>query len=129
MRILRSSTFYESFCNALRHHTRAVAVKNKLTNNCAYPNQSAGDVRNITRFWHPRTGITAFLLHLSRTTELVALNAIPQHDPHPDFQLASHRCSRFPETFLDEFAAVKLFQLRIPAYRMDRCFTPEKSQQ
>jgi hypothetical protein len=31
----------------------------------------AGDFRNITRSWHPRTGITTVLLHLSTTTELV----------------------------------------------------------
>jgi hypothetical protein len=38
--------------------------------------------RTIPRFWHPRTGITAVLLLLSATTELVVLNLIPQHDPH-----------------------------------------------
>src|SRR5215471_5380578 len=70
-----------------------------------------------------------FLLPLSTTTELVVLNPIPQHDPHPDSQLASHGRSRFPKTFLDQFAAVKLFQLRIPPYRMDHGFTPEKAQQ
>jgi hypothetical protein len=36
-------------------------------------------VRTIPRFWHPRTGITAFLLHLPTTAELVVLNLIPQH--------------------------------------------------
>jgi len=39
--------------------------------------------RTIPRFWHPRTGVTAFLLLLSTTTELVVLNLIPQHDPQP----------------------------------------------
>src|ERR1700722_17683356 len=73
--------------------------------------------------------MTTALLHLSTTTELVVLNPIPQHDPHPDSQLASHCGSRFSQTFLDQFATVKMFQLRIPAYRMDHCFTPEKSQQ
>ena len=47
--------------------------------------------RTIGRFWHPRTGITAFLLLLSATTELGVLNLIPQHDPQPDPQLARHR--------------------------------------
>jgi hypothetical protein len=51
--------------------------------------------------WHPRTGITTFLLYLSTSTELVVFNPISLHDPHPDPQLASHRCSRFPETLLD----------------------------
>jgi hypothetical protein len=59
----------------------------------------------------------------------VVLNPIPQHDPHPDSQLASHRGSRLSETSLDQFAAVKMFQLWIPAYRIDRCFTSQKSQQ
>jgi hypothetical protein len=45
--------------------------------------------------------ISAFLLHLSTTTELVVLNLIPQHDPHPDSQLASYGHSGFPQTFLD----------------------------
>src|SRR6266436_7306975 len=47
-------------------------------------------VRTIPRFWHPRTGFTAFLLLLSTTTELVVLNLIPQHDPQSDPELASH---------------------------------------
>jgi hypothetical protein len=37
--------------------------------------------RTIPRFWHPRTGVTAFLLLLSTTTELVVLNLVQQHDP------------------------------------------------
>jgi hypothetical protein len=37
--------------------------------------------RTIRRFWHPRTGLPAFLLLLSATTELLVLNLIPQHDP------------------------------------------------
>ena len=49
-------------------------------------------VRTIRRFWHSRTGITAFLLLLSTTTELVVINLVPQHDPQPDPS---------PETFLD----------------------------
>jgi hypothetical protein len=81
------------------------------------------------RCWHPRTGITTFRLHLPTTTELVVRDAIPQHDPHPDSQLARHGCSRLSETFLDQFAAVKLFQLCSPANRMDGRFTPEESQQ
>jgi hypothetical protein len=31
-----------------------------------------------SHFWHPCTGIAAFLLLLSTTTELVVLNLIPQ---------------------------------------------------
>src|SRR6266436_4924629 len=37
-------------------------------------------VRTIPRFWHPRTGFTAFLLLLSATTELVIINLVPQHE-------------------------------------------------
>jgi hypothetical protein len=72
-------------------------------------------LRTIRRFWHPRTGINAFLLFLSTTTELVVLKLIPQHDPQPDSELESHGHARLPESFLDYFAAVKAFQLRIPA--------------
>jgi hypothetical protein len=57
--------------------------------------------RTIARFWHPRTGFTALLLLLSTTTELVVLKLIPQHDPQPDPELASHGHARLPETFLD----------------------------
>jgi hypothetical protein len=56
--------------------------------------------RTIPRFWHPRTGVTAFLLLLSTTTELVIINFIPQHDPQPDPEFASHRHTRLPQTFL-----------------------------
>src|SRR5271170_3357663 len=80
-------------------------------------------------YWHPRTGLTTYLLHLPTTAELVVPNPIPQHDPHSNSQLASHRRSRLPQTFLDQFTAVKLFQLWIPAYCMDDGFTPEKAQQ
>ena len=33
----------------------------------------------MRRVWHPRTGITVFLLHLSTTTELFIVNLVPQH--------------------------------------------------
>src|SRR6266436_5006354 len=79
--------------------------------------------------WHPRTGFTAFLLHLSATTELVVINLIPQHDPQPDPEFASHSDTRFSHAFLDQFAAVETLQLRIPAYRVHRRLTPEKPQQ
>jgi hypothetical protein len=82
-------------------------------------------VRTIARCWHPRTGITAFLL-LSTTTELVVLNLIPQHDPQPDPQLASHGHARFPHTLLHQFAAVESLQLRCG---MRSRLTPEKPQQ
>src|SRR5580704_5187734 len=85
--------------------------------------------RTIPRFWHPRTGITAFLLLLSTTTELVVLNLIPQHDPQSDSQLASDGHTRLPQAFLYQFAAVKTLQLRILACGMRPRFTPEKPQQ
>ncbi len=56
---------------------------------------------NPAQIWYPRPGITTFLLHLAKTTELVVLNLIPQHDPYPDSQLAGHGCLRFFGTFLD----------------------------
>src|SRR5258708_37911899 len=79
--------------------------------------------------WHPRTGFTAFLLHLSATTELVVINLIPQHDPQPDPEFASHSDTRFSQAFLDQFAAVETLQLRISAYRVHCPLTPEKPQQ
>ena len=85
--------------------------------------------RTIRRFWHSRTGITAAVLLLSTTTELVVLNLIPQHDPQPDPQLASHGHTRFPQTLLHQFAAVESLQLRILAGGMRSRLTPEKPQQ
>src|SRR5260370_14557515 len=70
--------------------------------------------RTIPRFWHSRTGITAFLLLLSTTTELVVLNLIPQHDPQPDPQRACHRHARFPQTLLHQFAAWDSLRIRKP---------------
>src|SRR5258707_2290724 len=84
--------------------------------------------RTIPRFWHSRTGITAFLLLLSTTTELVVLNLIPQHDPQPDPQLACHGHARFPQTLLHQFAAVESLQLRILAGGVRSRLTPEKPQ-
>src|SRR5580692_11877864 len=83
--------------------------------------------RTIPRFWHPRTGVTAFLLLLSTTTELGILNLIPQHDPQPDSELASHGHTRLPQTLLHQFAAVKTLQLWILACRMRPRLTPEKT--
>jgi hypothetical protein len=82
--------------------------------------------RTIARFWHPRTGFTAFLLLLSTTTELVVLNLIAQHDPQSDPELASHGHARFPQTLLHQLAAVKTLQLRILAGGMRSRLTPEK---
>jgi hypothetical protein len=59
----------------------------------------------------------------------VVLNLIPQHDPQPDPEFASHCHSRLPQAFLDQFAAVETLQLRIPAYLVYRRLTPEKPQQ
>jgi hypothetical protein len=58
-------------------------------------------VRTIARSRHPRTGITAVLLHLSTTTELVILNLVPQHDPQPNPEFASGGDPRLTQTFLD----------------------------
>src|SRR5260370_26693062 len=85
--------------------------------------------RTLPRFWPSRTGITAFLLLLSTTTELVVLNLIPQHDPQPDPQLACHGHARFPQTLLHQFAAVESLQLRILSGGVRSRLTPEKPQQ
>jgi len=55
----------------------------------------------ITCCWHPRTGITTSLPPPSTTTELLVLDLIPQHNPHPDSQLARHDRSRLAESVLD----------------------------
>src|SRR5260221_12831123 len=84
--------------------------------------------RTIPRFWHPRTGITAFLLLLSTTTELVVLDLIPQHDPQSDPEFASHGHTRFPQTFLYQFAAEKTLQIRILAGGRRPNLSPEQPQ-
>ena len=70
----------------------------------------------MRRVWHPRTGITVFLLHLSTTTELFIVNLVPQHDPESDPKFASYGNPGLSQTFLDQFAAVEALQLRVPAY-------------
>src|SRR6202162_6588287 len=85
--------------------------------------------RTIPRFWHPRTGITAFLLLLSTTTDLVGPDLNPQHDPQSDSELPSHGYTRLPQTLLHQFAAVKTLQLWILACGMRPRLTPEKPQQ
>jgi len=85
-------------------------------------------VRTIPDFKHPRTGCTALLL-LSATTELLVINLVPQHDPQADPELARHRHSRLPQTFLNQFAAVETLQFWIATHRMSTGFTPEKAQQ
>ena len=57
-------------------------------------------LRTITRFRHSRTGTTAFLLHLSTTTELLVINLIPQYDPQPNPEFSRGGNSGFPQTFL-----------------------------
>ena len=57
-------------------------------------------LRTITLSRHPRTGITASLLPLSTTTELVIINLIPQHDPQPNPQFSRGGDSGFPQTLL-----------------------------
>jgi hypothetical protein len=86
-------------------------------------------VRTKPRFWHLRTGFTAFPLLLPATTELVIVNLIPQHDPQPDFQLASHSYPRLPQTFLHLFAAIEALQLGISTDGGSTRLAPEKSLQ
>ena len=59
-------------------------------------------VRTIARLWHPRTGSTVFLAHLSATTEFVVINLIPQHDPQADPEFASDGHSGLPQPLLDQ---------------------------
>src|ERR1700691_5142579 len=86
-------------------------------------------LRTITRSRHSRTGITAFPLHLSTTTELVVINLISQHDPQPNPEFSCCSDSRFPQTLLHQFAPIKRTYSRIPAPRVYRRFTPQKAQQ
>jgi hypothetical protein len=83
--------------------------------------------RTIRRFWHPRTGTTAFLLLLSTTTELVVLDLISQHDPQPDPQFTSYGHAGLPQALLHQFAAVKTLQLWILACSVRPCLTPQKT--
>lgn len=61
----------------------------------------------MDEFRHSRTGTTVFLTPLSATTELFIVNLVPQHDPEPDPEFASYGNPGFPQTFLDQFAAVE----------------------
>src|SRR6516162_2537752 len=85
-------------------------------------------VCTIPDFKHPRTGCTTLRL-LPATTELFVVNLVPQHDPQSDPQLACYRHARFPQTFLNQFAAIETLQRWIAAYRMSTGLTPEKTQQ
>src|SRR5271170_2235485 len=86
-------------------------------------------VRTITPSRHSRTGITASLLHLSTTTELLVINLISQHDPQPNPQFSRGGNSGFPQTLLHQFAPIEPTQFRISAHRVYRGFTPQKAQQ
>ena len=71
--------------------------------------------RTILRFWSPRTGITAFLLLLSATTELVVLNLIPQQALVDD-SFADCVQNEFGSTvetqLFKDVAAVRLYRVR-----------------
>src|ERR1700685_2609318 len=86
-------------------------------------------IRTITRSRHSRTGFTAFLLHLSTTTELLVINLVPQHDPQPNPEFPCGSDSGFSQSLLHSFAPIELPQSRISAYRMCRRLTPQKAQQ
>ena len=57
-------------------------------------------LRTITPSRHSRTGITAFLLHLSTTTEPLVINLVPQHDPQPNPEFSCGGNAGFPQTLL-----------------------------
>jgi len=86
---LRSPSTMMSYSNSLLFREAGSLINRPVT------------FRTIARFWHPRTGITAFLLLLSTMTELVVLNLIPQHDPQSDPEFASHGHAGLPKTFLN----------------------------
>ena len=69
------------------------------------------------------------MLLLSATTELLVINFVPQHDPQADPEFARHRYTRFPQSFLNQFAAVETLQLRIATHRMSTGFAPQEAQQ
>jgi len=71
---------------------------------------------------------TAFLPRLSSTAELLVINLVTHHDPESDPEFSSCGDSRFPQSFLHEFAPIKAFQLRIPPDCMHRRFTPQITQ-
>jgi hypothetical protein len=82
----------------------------------------------MRRVWHPRTGTTVFLTHLSTATELVIVNLVTQHDPESDPKFASCGDPGLPQTLLAQFAAVEMLQLRIPAHGVHRRLAPQKAQ-
>ena len=49
------------------------------------------------------------------------------HNRSPSLRATGTRA--FPQSFLNQLAAVKTLQVRIAAYRMGTSFTPEKPQQ
>jgi hypothetical protein len=76
-----------------QHHPQTAQLAGRLINQTV-------TVRTITRSRHPRTGITASLLHLSTTTELLVINLVPQHDPQPNPEFSRGGNSGFPQTLL-----------------------------
>ena len=57
------------------------------------------------------------LVQLQNQQDTVIINLVPQHDPQSDPELACYRHARFPQTFLNQFAAIETLQLRIAGYR------------
>src|SRR5678816_2723347 len=58
------------------------------------------------------------LPQLSAATELFIINLVAQHDPKPDAQFTCRRDPRLAHSFLDEFATIEAFQLRVLRGRM-----------
>src|SRR5487761_549238 len=65
--------------------------------------------RTIYRTRHSRTGSTAFLPQLSAAAEFLVVNLVAQHDPQTDSEFASGSHSRFPQSFLYQFAPIEAF--------------------
>ena len=82
-----------------------------------------------TLFWHPRCGASPLLFPASATTTRTPWYSIPSRNMI-HMRIPSLRATAalaFPKTFLDQFAAVKMFQLRISALRWINCLLTEKS--
>ena len=83
----------------------------------------------MTHLWHPRTGSTAFLLHLATTTELLVINLVAQHNVETNPELTSYGDSRFSQSLLRQLASVEALQVWIPARGVYCCLAPEKAQE
>src|SRR5438067_1950685 len=80
-----------------------------------------------------KSGIPAWaspdLPQLSAAAELLIINLVAHHDPQPDAEFARSCNPRLAHSFLDEFATIEPFQLRVFPGCMHHCFCPQITQQ